>query len=99
MNENDEIEKNRAPSSVKIERFLSEKVDKFSNVYSNIKFFMFAFSIVTIIGFLLVYGFLYGYYFSGNIDSTISSFNVISNFVPFDLRTFSMTSFFFICVH
>jgi len=81
-----------------IEWILSNKLEYFSKIYSNIKFILFAFSLVTTLGFLLIYSYLYGYYFSGDIESTVSNFNIISNFVPFDFRTLSMTAFYFICI-
>ncbi|QTB25652.1 hypothetical protein [Lysinibacillus sphaericus] len=81
-----------------IEWILSNKLEYFSKIYSNIKFILFAFSLVTILGFLLIYSYLYGYYFSGDTQSTVSNFSIISNFVPFDFRTLSMTAFYFICI-
>lgn len=81
-----------------IESILSNKLEYYSKFYSDIKFIVFTFSIVTILSFLLVYNFLYGYYFGGDISSSISNFNIISNFIPFDFRTISMTSFYFICI-
>ncbi|MGF9975517.1 hypothetical protein [Viridibacillus arvi] len=81
-----------------IESIFSSKTEYFSKVFSNIKFIIFAFSVVSILGFLLVYSFLYGYYFSGNFESKISSFNIISNLIPFDIRTLTMTAFYFICI-
>lgn len=81
-----------------IERILPNKIDDTYKLYSNIKFIIFTFSLISILGFLLIYNFLYGYYFSGAIDDTISNFSVISNFIPFDFRTLSITSFYFICI-
>lgn len=82
-----------------IEKLVSEKVEYFSKLYTDTKFILFAFSIVSILGFLVVYNFLYGYYFSSDINFKISNFSIISNFVPFDARTLAMTSFFFICIY
>lgn len=81
-----------------IESLLTKKLEDFPKVYSDIKFILFAFSLISILGFLIIYSFLYGYYFSGDILFKISNFNIISNFIPFDLRTLSMTSFYFICI-
>lgn len=84
---------------IDIEKLVSEKVEYFSKLYTDTKFILFAFSIVSILGFLVVYNFLYGYYFSSDINFKISNFSIISNFVPFDVRTLAMTSFFFICIY
>jgi|GEM_PF-4551139 len=82
-----------------IEKLVSERVEKFSKLYTDTKFILFALSIVSLLGFLIVYNFLYGYYFSSDITFKISNFSIISNFVPFDARTLAMISFFFICIY
>jgi len=81
-----------------IESLLTKKLEDFQKVYSDIKFILFVFSLISILGFLIIYSFLYGYYFSGDVLFKVSNFNIISNFIPFDLRTLSMTSFYFICI-
>lgn len=84
----------------KLEKYLSRRIDRFAELYSTFKFIIFGFSIIAIMSFLIVYGFLYGYYFGGDFESSISNFHVISNFVPFDIRTMSMImiSFYFLCI-
>lgn len=82
------------------EKLISEKkINYLSMLYMNVKFILFAFSIVSILGFLITYNFLYGYYFSGDVNFKISNFSIISSFIPFDTRTLLMTSFFLICIY
>lgn len=94
----EDMEKDKKALKNKLEEYLSRRIDRFAELYSNFKFIIFVFSIVAIMSFLIVYGFLYGYYFGGNFESTISNFNVISNFAPFDIRTMSIISFYFLCI-
>lgn len=67
--------------------------------YSNFKIIFFTLSLITTLGFLIVYGFLYGYYFSGADLFSISYFSFISSFIPFDIRTISFVSVFFIAMY
>ncbi|MGE8005176.1 hypothetical protein [Lysinibacillus sp. NPDC093216] len=94
----EDMEKDKKALKNKLEKYLSRRIDRFAELYSNFKFTIFVFGIVAIMSFLIVYGFLYGYYFGGDFESTISNFNVISNFVPFDIRTMSIISFYFLCI-
>lgn len=94
----EDLEKDKKALKNKLEKYLSRRIVRLAELYSNFKFIIFVISIITIMSFLIVYGFLYGYYFGGNFESTISNFNVISNFVPFDMRTMSIISFYFLCM-
>ncbi|WP_102694168.1 hypothetical protein [Rummeliibacillus pycnus] len=67
--------------------------------YSNFKIIFFTLSLIATLGFLIVYGFLYGYYFSGTNFFDISYFSFISSFIPFDIRTLSFVSVFFIAIY
>lgn len=94
----EDLEKEKKALKNKLEKYLSRRIVRLAELYSNFKFIIFVISIITIMSFLIVYGFLYGYYFGGSFESTISNFNVISNFVPFDMRTMSIISFYFLCM-
>lgn len=80
-----------------LERFLVEPTDKAQSFFLDVKFLIFAFGLISSLGFLTIYSFLYGYYFSGEGGS--SNFSIISNLIPFSLQTLSITSIFFICIY
>lgn len=60
------------------------------------RFILFIVSILSFLGFPLVYNFLYGYYFAGTDEIIISIFQAYSNLVSFDLQLYSVISVFFI---
>lgn len=74
------------------------KVDYYFKIFSSIRFFIFVVGIIPTLSFLLAYSFLYGYYFSGEMGELVSSFNMISNFIPFNIKTITMITLFFICI-
>ncbi|MCM3733868.1 hypothetical protein M3196_19665 [Fictibacillus nanhaiensis] len=43
------------------------------------------------LSFLITYSFLYGYYFGGDINHSISNFELFRRFVPFHINTFTFT--------
>lgn len=82
-----------------INSFFEKKAEHAQSLFFDIRFLFFGFTLISSSGFLIIYSFLYGYYFSGNIFFEISNFNIISNLVPFSIQTLTITSIFFICVY
>ena len=80
------------------EILLADKIEKIVHRFSDFNFLLFSFGIISIISFLIVYSFLYGYYFGGAMEKTFTNFNIISSFIPFDVRTISMVTFYFLCI-
>lgn len=60
------------------------------------KFILFIVSILSFLGFPLVYNFLYGYYFGGTNEIVISIFQAYSNLISFDLKLLTVITVFFI---
>ncbi|MGR6898696.1 hypothetical protein [Rummeliibacillus sp. TYF-LIM-RU47] len=82
-----------------LEGVLNKHTVTAQSIFFNVKFIIFSFGLISAFGFLMVYCFLYGYYFSGNKVMSISNFNIISNLVPFSLQMISMTIIFFTCIY
>ncbi|MDA2168429.1 hypothetical protein R1C46_07170 [Bacillus tropicus] len=82
-----------------INSFFEKKFEHAQSLFFDIRFLFFSFTLISSLGFLIIYSFLYGYYFSGNGMFQISNFNIISNLVPFSIQTLTITSIFFICIY
>lgn len=48
-------------------------------------------SVISSLSFLITYSFLFGYYFGGDLTNSISNFELIRTFIPFDLNTILFT--------
>jgi len=82
-----------------INSFFEKKFEHAQSIFFDIRFLFFSFTLISSLGFLIIYSFLYGYYFSGNEIFQISNFNIISNLLPFSIQTLTITSIFFICIY
>lgn len=79
------------------ERILGKQSNDIQFVYSSVALIIFAIGLISSIGFLNIYFFLYGYYFGG--EGHISNFSIISNLIPFNIQTLSIISIFLICIY
>lgn len=77
-------------------RFKNWNLDK---IIFESKFIMFVISLLSFIGFPVVYNFLFGYFFGGPESNLFSVFQSYSNLVPFDLKLFSATTIFFLGIY
>lgn len=82
-----------------INSFFENKGEHVQRLFFDIRFLFFGFTLISSLGFLIVYSFLYGYYFSGNEIFQISNFSIVSNVIPFNLQTLTITSIFFVCIY
>lgn len=82
-----------------INSFFEKKGEHVQRLFFDIRFLFFGFTLISSLGFLIMYSFLYGYYFSGNEIFQISNFNIVSNLIPFSIQTLTITSIFFICIY
>ncbi|KMQ01878.1 hypothetical protein TU68_22035 [Bacillus cereus] len=82
-----------------INSFFEKKAEPVQRLFFDIRFLFFGFTLISSLGFLIIYSFLYGYYFSGDEFFQISNFNIVSNLIPFSIQTLTITSIFFICIY
>ncbi|WP_436864814.1 hypothetical protein [Bacillus fungorum] len=82
-----------------INSFFENKGEHVQRLFFDIRFLFFGFTLISSLGFLIIYSFLYGYYFSGDKIFQISNFNIVSNLIPFSIQTLTITSIFFICIY
>ncbi len=82
-----------------INSFFEKKFEHAQSLFFDVRFLFFGFTLISSLGFLIIYSFLYGYYFSGNEIFQISNFSIVSNVMPFNLQTLTITSIFFICIY
>ncbi|MEH7593171.1 hypothetical protein V7295_11305 [Bacillus toyonensis] len=82
-----------------INSFFEKNFEHAQSLFFDVRFFFFGFTLVSSLGFLIIYSFLYGYYFSGNEIFQISNFSIVSNVMPFNLQILTITSIFFICIY
>ncbi|MCU4922231.1 hypothetical protein OCF68_15690 [Bacillus cereus] len=82
-----------------INSFFEKKFEHAQSLFFDMRFLFFGFTLISSLGFLIIYSFLYGYYFSGNEIFQISNFSIVSNVMPFNLQTLTITSIFFICIY
>ncbi|MDG0949581.1 hypothetical protein [Bacillus paranthracis] len=82
-----------------INSFFEKKAEPVQRLFFDIRFLLFGFTLISSLGFLIIYSFLYGYYFSGDEFFQISNFNIVSNLIPFSIQTLTITSIFFICIY
>ncbi|MED1381965.1 hypothetical protein [Bacillus mycoides] len=80
-----------------INSFFEKKFEHAQSLFFDVRFLFFGFTLISSLGFLIIYSFLYGYYFSGEEIFHNSNFNIVSNLVPFSIQTLTVTSIFFIC--
>lgn len=73
---------------------MNNREKNFPNIYrllSNATILTSIISVVYSYSFLVTYSFLYGYYFSGELGSPVSNFDIIRVIIPFNLNTISYT--------
>lgn len=80
-----------------INSFFEKNFEHVQSLFFDVRFLFFGFTLISSLGFLIIYSFLYGYYFSGEEIFHNSNFNIVSNLVPFSIQTLTVTSIFFIC--
>lgn len=79
-------------------RFVIKRANNTESLFLDIKLITFAVGLISSLAFLTVYSFLYGYYFSG-FGGVNSTFNIVSNLIPFNVQTLSIISIFFVCIY
>ncbi|TPV45952.1 hypothetical protein [Bacillus dicomae] len=82
-----------------INSFFEKNFEHAQSLFFDVRFLFFGFTLISSLGFLIIYSFLYGYYFGGDEIFQISNFSIISNLIPFNLKTLTITSIFFVCIY
>lgn len=62
------------------------------NIYQIVSLLLIASACYSVLSYLIVYSFLFGYYFGGNSEISFSNFEVYRNFIPFHINTILTTS-------
>lgn len=70
---------------------ITSLIEKILDMRQKIALLILAFGIFSVLSYICTYSFLYGYYFGGEVENSISNLNLFVNFVPFQFNTLSFT--------